>query len=439
MLCPSHEPVIAAPLARSRLPKNRRGSVPVRILWNLGWPQPFYHRVDDLPSTSLQRHNNRKPGTLSKRSKNKPKTGRQKSSEKIFVVGCDASSAALIAELPGAQGKEIVWALAREDVQPPSGHIDFDELYERARNIIEAHGGEPAAIIGDLDFPVTSLLSLLNRDYDLPGASPEAVARCEHKYWLRMEQKKAFPEQAPEVCAINPFNVDEARKQAPANPFWLKPVKCHSSVLGFMIYDEQGLDKALHACRNKIHYFGEPFNRFLRHVDTSVINGIDGNYAVAEEIISEPVQFTVEGYAHNGEFVVYGVVLSRRTGRQGTSLASYQYPAELPTEIVERATEITKKVLVQVAYDAHPFNAEFFWNPDSGALNLLEINPRISKSHAPLFRTQNRSPAIPRKYASPPVAPYNATLPTTMCSSGVIGASSGGFTMILPPDKPLPQ
>lgn len=306
--------------------------------------------------------------------------------KKIFVVGADDYNLSLIEKIPGAQAWELVRTLEWSDCQPPSGRIDFDELYERAKAIIDDHGGKPDAIIGYLDFPVTSLVSLLRRDYDMPGASPEAVARVEHKYWARLKQKEIFPEETPEFRAINPFEPESSKRKAPDYPFWLKPVKGHSSVLGFMIEDDGDFDEALHACRQKIHLIGEPFNAFLDHLeDTTEIDGIDGNFAVAEQLISAPRQFTLEGYVWQGETRIYGAVESLREGKHESSFSRYQYPADLPGDVIARASDIAAKMMDAIGYDGSPFNVEFFHDPESGALHLLEINARISKSHSPLF------------------------------------------------------
>lgn len=304
----------------------------------------------------------------------------------VCVVGSDEDNLDLIRRLPGAETWKVVPVLAWSDVQPAHARIDFEELYAKAHKIIDAQAEPPDAIIGYLDFPVTSLVALLQRDYGLPGASPEAVAKCEHKYWMRLYQKRVFPKETPKFKAINPFARDEARKQVPPYPFWLKPVKGHSSVLGFMVERPSQLSEALHACRQKIHLFGEPFNHFLKHVgDRHEIKGVDGNFAIVESIISARHQFTLEGYVWKGKTTVYGAVDSLRQGHYGTSLSCYRYPAKLPEAVVERATGIAAKVLDAIGYDNAPFNVEFFWDPDSDALNLLEINPRISKSHSPLF------------------------------------------------------
>ena len=59
-------------------------------------------------------------------------------------------------------------------------------------------------------------------------------------------------------------------------------------------------------------------------------------------------------------------------------------------------------------------------------------------ARAPLLRTAKRSPATPRKNASPLVAPYSATLPITMfCAASKVDSACGNTT-IRPPERPFP-
>ncbi|MNC85314.1 hypothetical protein D3C83_09050 [compost metagenome] len=58
---------------------------------------------------------------------------------------------------------------------------------------------------------------------------------------------------------------------------------------------------------------------------------------------------------------------------------------------------------------------------------------------APELRTAKRSPATPRKYASPQIAPYSTTLPVMMFSVGSPRNLGEGCTEIRPPERPLPQ
>ncbi len=57
---------------------------------------------------------------------------------------------------------------------------------------------------------------------------------------------------------------------------------------------------------------------------------------------------------------------------------------------------------------------------------------------APELRTAKRSPATPRKYASPVIAPYSTVLPTMMFSLGTPRNLADGCTMMRPPESPLP-
>ena len=305
----------------------------------------------------------------------------------ICIVGNDPFNDDFIKRIPEAKHWNIVTVLENRDVQPDDENIDFDALYERAREQIAALDPAPDAIIGHLDFPVTSLVALLNREFGLRGTSPEAVARCEHKYWMREEQRKVFPDTTPKVTPVNPFDPEKALKAAPKFPFWLKPVKGHSSKLGFMVRDESDFESALHECRLFIHQHGEPFNRFLARLnpDCGCPKEVDGNFAIAEELISAERLFTIEGIVREGEMKVVGVIESVKGGEQGVSFSRYQYPADIPAETVEAASTIVSKLLSSYSFDDGPFNVEFFWDEENDDLRLLEINPRLSKSHTPLF------------------------------------------------------
>ena len=57
----------------------------------------------------------------------------------------------------------------------------------------------------------------------------------------------------------------------------------------------------------------------------------------------------------------------------------------LPAPVKARMTEISRRVIRHIGYDTAPFNIEYFWDASQDRVWLLEINTRISKSHAPLF------------------------------------------------------
>lgn len=116
----------------------------------------------------------------------------------------------------------------------------------------------------------------------------------------------------------------------------------------------------------------------------AVSDGYRGVMAcLAEEAVSGR-QLTVEGYRFQGRTHILGVVDSV-THDESPSFARFQYPASVPEWVKERTSDITTRILDQIELDDTTFNIEFFWNEDTGALNVLEVNPRHSQSHAELF------------------------------------------------------
>jgi biotin carboxylase len=48
--------------------------------------------------------------------------------------------------------------------------------------------------------------------------------------------------------------------------------------------------------------------------------------------------------------------------------------------------EATRRFISHIGFDDSPFNIEFYWDDGNDQIRLLEVNTRISKSHAPLLR-----------------------------------------------------
>jgi biotin carboxylase len=81
---------------------------------------------------------------------------------------------------------------------------------------------------------------------------------------------------------------------------------------------------------------------------------------------------------------VYGTVDSIRSPNR-SSFQRYQYPSRLPRRVQRWMEAVTKRVMGHIGYDNATFNVEFFWDPQRRKLWLLEVNPRLSQSHADLF------------------------------------------------------
>jgi hypothetical protein len=304
----------------------------------------------------------------------------------IFVFGADEFNLSLMRSLGSAQ-KYYFHELYQYSEVKKGKKFPVKALYKGAITRLKSYPGCVDAIVGYLDFPVSTMLPLLCQSLGLPSPNFEAVLKCEHKYWSRLEQRRVIPHYIPDFCAVDPFK-DDCRQQITLDyPFWIKPVKAVLSHLGFMVRNDSELDMAIAQIRQKIHCFAEPFNYLLRFAELpDEIATIDGYHCIAEEIISHGQQCTLEGYVFAGKLCIYGAVDSIREGEHGSSFSRYQYPSSIPQPVQDKMFAVTERFMTAIGFDNGPFNIEYYWDKKSDHIWLLEINTRISKSHCPLFR-----------------------------------------------------
>lgn len=306
----------------------------------------------------------------------------------VFVLGLDEFNVPELHSLRGTDTLRFHKLLGVDQViEPKGGTLDFEAMRRDAEAQLDSFDGSIDGIAAHWDFPASALAGVLRNSRGLPGPSNEAICRCEHKYWSRLEQKRAVPDLVPPFAALDPFSDDPLETIDIDYPFWIKPIKAHSSHLGFKIRNAEELYGHLPEIREKIGLFGDPFEQYLEHVDLpEEVGPVNGHWCIAEGIISAGRQCTLEGYIHGGETTVYGAVDSARSGRHGSSFSRYQYPSTIPATVQQRMIRAADKVLSCFAYDTGPFNIEFYWDSRADRIHLLEVNARISKSHCPLFR-----------------------------------------------------
>lgn len=302
----------------------------------------------------------------------------------IFVIGLDDFNLKELQTVRDATDYEFHGLVDYDTMVLPESY-PMDEIMAEARRTLDE---APAvdAIIGHWDFPTTSMLPILRREHDLPTPTLESVLYCEHKYWNRRASWEALPECTPDFQGLDPFSDDPVADLDMDYPFWLKPSVSFSSYLGFRIENEDQYVEAMQTIREKIWVFSEPFNNILQYCENreALPDYGDGSTCIAEAIIGGKL-CTLEGYVYNGETTVYAIIDSLRTSNQ-VSFFSYQYPSQLPEGVQERMKQHADTILKRIGLDNTPFNLEFFWDEYQDKIWLLEINPRISKSHCPIFQ-----------------------------------------------------
>lgn len=304
----------------------------------------------------------------------------------IFVIGLNAFNLDKLKRLRGAENYEFHGLIDPAKVYDTE-IFDIPAMLAEAEEKLRAFDGSIDAIVGYMDFPVSTMLPILCGKFGVRTTSLESLLKCEHKFWSRVVQREVIPDHIPGFTAFDPFDDKALSRIGEAGlsfPFFVKPIKSSGSRLGFRIDNPEDFDHAIERLRAEIGTIQEPFNFVLDQAEIPEdIRKVDGGFCMAEQVIGGR-QCTVEGYVHNGEVVPYGIVDSIRYP-QVLSFFYYMYPSRLPPNVQDKMGELTKEVMSHVGFDNSAFNIEFFWDEVQDRIWLLEINTRISQSHCDLF------------------------------------------------------
>lgn len=302
-------------------------------------------------------------------------------SSNVFVLGLDQHNLEILRRLPGASDIAFHRLLPMDELR--GQEIDVRGLLDRAEEQLEDFDGEIDAIVSFWDFPMVTMVPILCSRRGLPSADLLAVLRCEHKYWARHVQSAVITE----LPAYGLLDLDLPRPVLPQGvryPVWIKPVNGASSEGAFRVADDAQLRERLPQVWEVVERLGRPFQDVLDLAEVPPeIARIGGMGVLVEEAVTGQ-QMTLEGFSDDGEVVVYGVVDSVNYPGS-SSFLRYQYPSSAPAAVQERMSDIARRVIEATGLRRSTFNVEFFWDPATGDLNLLEVNARHSQSHAVMF------------------------------------------------------
>ncbi|MGY0488129.1 ATP-grasp domain-containing protein [Streptomyces sp. WG-D5] len=283
--------------------------------------------------------------------------------------------------VPDADTLNLYPLLTSTELQ--SGEVHVPDLIERARAVLDAFDGPIDAIVGYWDFPASTLVSLLGERYGTRATSLESVVKCEHKYWSRLVQQEVISEH-PRFGRVDLNSDDPRPPEGVRFPMWLKPALAYSSELAYGVGDMAEFREAVEAIRKGIHRVGRPFEYILDQLDLpEEMRGVGAQVCLAEETLNG-LQVAVEGYVHDREVTVYGV-LDSINYPDSTSFLRHQYPSALPEQVQQRLRTVAERVMRHIGWSEATFSIEFFHDPATDTTAVLEINPRHSQSHAELF------------------------------------------------------
>jgi biotin carboxylase len=300
----------------------------------------------------------------------------------IFVIGPDELNWSKLRTLKNAASYRFHELLAYEESHG-AAEYDVRAMLQKAEAKLDAFPGSIDAIVSFWDFPVSLMVALLGRKYGTVCAPLESVFRCEHKYWSRVEQRRAVPELIPKFVRFDPFDERALEKIDLPFPFWIKPIKSFAAHLGFRIDSAESFHQSVTVIRRNIGRFAEPFDYLLQFAEVPP-EIREGGFCLAEQIIGGK-QCTLEGFVCDGEVDSHGIVDSYRHPNR-ISFSRFEYPSTLPRQVQDRIFEASCEVMTHIGFDNSAFNIEYFYDRRQDRLWLLEINPRIAQSHSDLFK-----------------------------------------------------
>ena len=230
------------------------------------------------------------------------------------------------------------------------------------------------------------LAATIARELGLRGTDPAAIVCAQHKYYAREALAAALPDANPGFALLPyAFGRTDVAVHAPglAYPFFVKPVKAAYSVLARRVTDPQALQRHLTFGRFEEHVIRRlvrPFDDLMREHPRFTISPL---HMLAESVM-DGVQINVDGWMDRGRVGFFGIVdAAMYPGTQ--AFARFDYPSRLAADAQARAYDLAERAMRAVGFDHGAFNIELFFDPGTGSMRVIEINPRLAAQFGDLY------------------------------------------------------
>lgn len=259
--------------------------------------------------------------------------------------------------------------------------FNVEDFVERL--IRKYRGRKFAAVVSTHEQFGALAASLLANKLGLPGTPVKALLTAQHKYLARQIHRQAMPDNVPPFCGFR-YDADVTKAVTIDYPIFVKPVKAAFSVLARRCADEAALRKHL-----KFRFWEKiiikrltwPFRRVSRlYLDCD----IDADCFIAEGCVDGALQVCVDGYAHNGKVNILGTVDS--VMYPGTSaFMRFEYPSRLNADQIGQLEAVARRAVEAIGFTHGLFNVELFFDPETGRITIIEINPRMAGQFSDLY------------------------------------------------------
>jgi biotin carboxylase len=260
-----------------------------------------------------------------------------------------------------------------------SKHAQLDILSLIEKTIARYADERIDGVTSAVGYPGMPVASIIAERLGLVGPKVEHVLRCEHKYYSRLSQQAIVPAATPPFRIVPPkgFNAGDAFDLP--FPVFLKPLKSCFSINAQQVASLPEL-RRIAETNLMPEGFLRPFNDLLK-AHTNYEFDVSGLLA---ESLLEGVQVSLEGYVFKGRVHTFGIIDALMF--PGTiSFERFVYPSRLPAGVQSRMRQIAQDFISGIGYDNALFNLELIYNPASGEIHIIEVNPKIASQFTDLF------------------------------------------------------
>jgi biotin carboxylase len=226
------------------------------------------------------------------------------------------------------------------------------------------------------------IAALVAERLGLPGTPVQAILACQHKLHARRVLQAVAPEAALPAWEL-PVGYGEDIPAGLPYPLYVKPVRAAFSVLARRVDHQAQLQAHTRFGRRElwvIRHLVEPFDRLVRQ-------RLPAAGSCHRMMLEPPVtaaQYNLDGWVWQGQAHLLGVVDALMyPGTQ--AFMRWRLPGRLPQAVQARALDIAQRFLQAVGFSQGLFNMEFFHDPASDRITVIEFNPRLASQFSDLY------------------------------------------------------
>ena len=227
--------------------------------------------------------------------------------------------------------------------------------------------------------------ALVAQELGLPGATPESVLAAQHKLYAREVLQKVAPEANVGFASLDVAYGDDIPHDL-SYPQFVKPVKAAFSVLAREVKSRDELQAHTRFGRRElwvIRRLVEPFERVVKQRMPQA--GTAHRMMLETPVPMNTPQYNLDGWVFKGGAHILGMVDAvMYPGTQ--AFMRWEVPSRLVITVQQRALAVAQKFLTAIGYAHGFFNMEFFHDPLTDRLSVIEFNPRMASQFADLYR-----------------------------------------------------